>query len=49
MPNERSCSESLVNGVLAMAGFFGLNYVDNCPNCHFVLLAWSQLAETVSL
>lgn len=25
MSNELSCSESLVNGVLATAGFFGLN------------------------
>jgi hypothetical protein len=32
-----------------MADFFGLNYVDNCPNCHFVLLAWTQLIESECL
>lgn len=29
-----------------MADFFGLNYVDSCPNHHFVLLASVQLTES---
>lgn len=40
---------SQVNGVVAMAYFFDLNYVDICPNYHFVLLATTQLIESSSL
>lgn len=48
-PNELSCSEAHINGVVAMVDFFGLNYVDDCPNCHLVLLATTELIESISL
>lgn len=46
MPDGLSCSEPHVSRVVAVIDFFGLNYVDSCPNCHFVLLAWTQPIES---
>lgn len=46
MPDGLSCLELQVSGLVAVTDFFGLNYVDNWPNCHFVLLAWTQLIES---